>query len=123
MTTLLEDMMHCDTHGFDWLPEPEAPLREMIVNLPNVEIRIEKRNFYCNRGRYGFWAMVKDGREHKLDIDFADAFPRYFFSLQRALDEMNDWVQMRKTEIYADRPINNPQDQNTETPLPGHPEV
>lgn len=81
-----------DTHGFDWKLEFED--REIIVELPETRIIIEKRNFYCDRGRYGFWAESKN--QEKVSIDFADGFPRYFFSLQRAFDEMNDWVEFRK---------------------------
>ena len=80
-----------DTHGLEvkWL-EPDA---FPYIDLPTVIIYLERRPFYCDRGRYGFWAESKDNK--KVDIDYADGFPRYFFSLQRAFDEMYDWVQFR----------------------------
>lgn len=64
------------------------------IDLPLVKITIEKRPYYCDRGRYGFWADSKD--DSQVTIDFADFFPRYFFSLQRAMDEINDWIEIRK---------------------------
>ncbi len=82
-----------DTHGLNVVYDEEGFPR---VELPNVVIYLERRPFYCDRGRWGFWAESKG--EEKVDIDYADGFPRYFFSLQRALDEMKDWVDFRKLE-------------------------
>lgn len=64
----------------------------MLIDLPHAIIAVHKRNSYCDRGRFGFSVDVKPEHNDKMNIDFADFFPRYFFSLQRAFDEMNDWV-------------------------------
>lgn len=69
-------------------------LWEPRIELPDVTIIMERRNWYCDRGRWGFWASSTDSR--KVCIDFADGFPRYFFDLQRAIDEMYDWIEFRK---------------------------
>ena len=64
------------------------------IDLPLVLITIEKRPYYCDRGRYGFWVDPK--KKDVFTVDFADKFPRYFFSLQRGIDEIADWVEFNK---------------------------
>ena len=101
------DFSNIDTHGIEVkYDEGETGIASVLmgddkvndfypyVDLPDVKIYIEKRNWYCDRGRYGFWAESKN--DDKVCIDFADGFPRYFFSLQRAFDEMHDWIEFRQ---------------------------
>lgn len=83
------ELTKVDKHGLEVQWKEGFP----FIELPGVIIYMERRNFYCDRGRYGFWAEAKIPEE--LCIDFADGFPRYFFSLQRAFDEMYDWVLFR----------------------------
>lgn len=64
------------------------------IELAEVTITITKRPPYCDRGRYGF--LVENKNADNEIIDWADGFPRYFFSLQRAIDEIADWIEFRK---------------------------
>lgn len=84
-----KDLHGINTYGFQYSIDMHGYLN---IDLPNVKISIHKRNFYCDRGRFGFNVQVKEGHHNVMNIDFADAFPRYFFKLQRAFDEMKDWV-------------------------------
>lgn len=52
-------------------------------------VSITPRPGYCDRGR---WLVVVDGID---DLDFADAFPRYFMDLEWAKAEMIDWLLWR----------------------------
>lgn len=79
------DLIGIYTHGFIY---EFGVYDEMIIDLPNAIVYIEKCPAYMNRGRYKFIVEHKLGCEHEFFIDFSDCFPRYFFSLQRALDEM-----------------------------------
>ena len=94
MTPEDKELNSVDRHGIElkW-EQHEGQDRFPYVDLPDVRIFIERRPYYCDRGRYGFWAESKVNE--KLTIDFADGFPRYFFSLQRAFDEMYDWILFR----------------------------
>lgn len=91
-----------DLKGIDWkgLPEPVIDEHgEAYITLEAVTIGITKRPYYCDRGRYGVLVDVNHGFHERLNIDFADGFPRYFFSLQRLVDEIADWIEIRKIEI------------------------
>jgi hypothetical protein len=72
-----------------------------VIDIPNALITISPRPFYCDRGRYQFWI---DGKinQTKIDIDWADGFPRYFFSLQRAIDEIHEWIEFNK-KMYPEK--------------------
>ena len=48
---------------------------------------------YCDRGR--FMAQVESTNPRTLFIDHQDGFPRYYFNLDRALTEMQDWLKAR----------------------------
>ncbi len=62
----------------------------LIITQPNFHIWMNKRPGYCDRGRYGFHA---EGRNGKVgEIDSADMFPRYFFSMQNAFNEINEFI-------------------------------
>ena len=89
-----KELAAIDKHGLEVKWQEESGFYFPYIDLPNVTIYLERRPYYCDRGRYGFWAESKV--PDQLTIDWADGFPRYFFSLQRAFDEMHDWVQFRK---------------------------
>lgn len=89
------DLKSINTHGYSY----EIDGGYLFIDLPHARIMVHKRNSYCDRGRYGFNVEVK--REHicEMSIDWADCFPRYFFSLQRAFDELNDYIVFNKEKI------------------------
>jgi hypothetical protein len=51
-------------------------------------ISIERRPWYCDRGRY----LVKT----ELPLDIAEGFPRYYFSLDVAKSEIAVWLKGRR---------------------------
>lgn len=57
------------------------------------EITIEPRPHYCDRGNY----LAKIHPEGKLlrDMDAADGWPRYYFSLDVAKQEVVSWMLKR----------------------------
>jgi hypothetical protein len=57
----------------------------------------QKRPYYCDRGR---WVINVDGSGVE-GPDYAEGFPRYFFSLARAVDEMEEWINAR-SEVRKD---------------------
>lgn len=57
----------------------------------NCTIYLEPRPAYCDRGHW--WAKI-DSRP-PLYIDFADGWPRYYFSSARAARELEDWLKWR----------------------------
>lgn len=73
------DFKDVDTHGLEYEIHPQAI--EAVVDLPNCKIYVSKRPFYCDRGRWMFHVENKPN-QHKVSIDWADCFPRYFFKLQ-----------------------------------------
>lgn len=83
------DLIGIDTHGFIY---EFGIYGEMIIDLQNAKVYVEKCMMGFDRGNYKFIVENKPGKEHICEIDFADFFPRYFFSLQRAIDEMKDWI-------------------------------
>jgi hypothetical protein len=93
------DFKGINTYGLivQWINDDNGVPAFPFIVLPQVRIYLERRNFYCDRGRFGFWAESTE--PEKVCIDYADGFPRYFFSLQRAFDEMNDWVEFRKLTV------------------------
>lgn len=91
-----DDLKDVNTYGYKYTIDEHG---YMTIDLPHAIITVHKRNFYCDRGRFGFDAQVKQGFHHKLNIDWSDAFPRYFFKLQRAWDELNDWILFNKQRL------------------------
>ena len=57
-------------------------------------IWFQQRPYYCDRGRYHCQVdgINTEGPDHQ------EGFPRYYFSLQRGMEEMEDWVAIR-TEV------------------------
>jgi hypothetical protein len=72
----------------------------VTVDLPNIVVRISKRPIYCDRGRYDFWVEAKD--RSLYTIDFSDAFPRYFFRLQGAIDEIREYLSFNVDKVCND---------------------
>lgn len=70
------------------------------LDIPGVEIVLEARPPYCDRGRWS--AKIFPDYEHEKGrllargIDGADMFPRYYFDLDRAKIEMECWIEARK---------------------------
>lgn len=95
MNITQEDLKNLNTYGYNYKLEQGY----MSIDLPHAVVMVHKRPSYCDRGRYGYLVEVKRGFHDKLNIDWADAFPRYFFDLQRSLDEMNDWVVFNKNKL------------------------
>lgn len=61
---------------------------------------IAPRPKYCDRGN--FWAMcdVKAaGNARRLELDAADAWPRYYMNLDRAKLEIEEWMKKRRQWI------------------------
>lgn len=58
-------------------------------------VTVEPRPAYCDRGR---WIAKISGP----DIDGNDGWPRYYFDLERAMQEINAWVEFRKREHHRD---------------------
>jgi len=59
-------------------------------------IDITPRPPYCDRGRWECHVVDPGLPTNPSPIDFADRFPRLFFSLERAKAEMEDWMNARK---------------------------
>lgn len=58
---------------------------------------VSKRPNYCDRGN--FWAQVDvkaGGNAQRLNIDAADAWPRYYMDLDRAKLEIEEWLKKRR---------------------------
>lgn len=60
-----------------------------------VEIDITPRPPYCDRGRWECHVQDAGFPTNSNPVDFADMFPRLFFSLDRAKAEMEDWLDAR----------------------------
>ena len=99
------DLRGLNTYDFKFTwPEPSSTYVDLTVTEhghPFLRIWIIERPGYCDRGRYGWGCESKD--QYLFTIDEADGFPRYFFSLQRLLDELNDWVQFRNRQLQIDQ--------------------
>lgn len=61
------------------------------ISITNGMITIERRPVYCNRGRF----IVKVfSNSHKLHIDEADMFPRYYFHWDCLVKEIEAWMKV-----------------------------
>lgn len=77
-------------------PDVEALIEDrggwwMLV-APGVDLSIEERPSYCDRGRYIVKAHPKGTDLH---VDWADGFPRYYFSRTRMVEELDAWLRAR----------------------------
>lgn len=95
--------------GFKWEWKEESQTWEtripVLVNGQEGEwhIWIEKRQYYCDRGR---WHLCVDGYGCSGPDD-AEGFPRYYFDIDVAKDETREWVKIRKEHIrrQANKPV------------------
>jgi hypothetical protein len=65
--------------------------------LPQVEITLESRPHYCDRGNFIAKVSIKTG--YKFDkgcwVDDQDGWPRYYFDEARAKAEIEAWLKKR----------------------------
>lgn len=76
------------------LPADPRGLEWFVFENDVVRLDIEARPSYCNRGAYKVLAESKD--PSKLIVDFADAFPRYYFFPMACALEMAEWLRQRR---------------------------
>jgi hypothetical protein len=103
------DLLTCNTYDLKYVIDNDDAF--ITVDLPNANIYIHRRPNYCDRGRYGFHVVPKPGKEWFLSIDHTDGFPRYFFKLQRALDEIQDWVEFNKEKLNKELQVDTTEQQ------------
>ena len=58
----------------------------------HFHLLIQRRPGYCDRGR---WFVIV-GASGVSELDHQEGFPRYYFDLTRAKEEMEDWVNARE---------------------------
>ena len=61
-----------------------------------VYITVESRPAYCDRGR---WIVKASSNSPMLVIDYADAFPRYYFDRECLEIEMTAWLSARGLSV------------------------
>ena len=61
-----------------------------------MRIDIFPRPHYCDRGKWEVWAVCPGFPTNPNPVDAADGFPRYYFKLDRAKAEMEDFMDERK---------------------------
>lgn len=69
------------------------------ISLKGIDcnITIEPKQHYCDRGNY--LAKIFPDMGSKLYVDGQDGWPRYYFDLERACLECEDWLKKRKQYI------------------------
>jgi hypothetical protein len=58
---------------------------------------IERRPYYCDRGRFTLKAFSNDGT--KFYIDHSDGFPRYYFVLENLLSELEQYIIFNREKL------------------------
>lgn len=61
--------------------------------MPGLEITLEPRPHYCDRGNW--IAKVHVGLNCPTEIDSQDGWPRYYFDFDRAKLEIEAWLKKR----------------------------
>ena len=83
-------------YNWEWKPEFQTWEIKIPVKVAHIagewHIYFQQRPYYCDRGR--FHCNV-DGIGTG-DPDDQEGFPRYYFSLQRGMEEMEEWIDIRK---------------------------
>jgi len=70
-------------------------------------IVLQPRPRYCDRGNWVATIDVKPGGNGiRLNLDYADMWPRYYFDLDRAKAEIEAWLVKRKQVLES--PANSP---------------
>lgn len=70
------------------------------LRTADVIVWMSARPHYCDRGRV--MVNVVSHNILKVDVDAADGFPRYYFSIERAKAEMADWLAARGQVVTRD---------------------
>jgi hypothetical protein len=82
-----------ETAVIEWRVHAEIPdLHEAYVRGVMVGW-IHKRPHYCDRGHWQ--ASIEVTFANETNLDFADAFPRYFMRFSTAKQEMEDFLRWR----------------------------
>lgn len=84
---------------FKALPDATAE-RQAALYETKWHVWFQQRPYYCDRGR---WHCVVNGVCVEGPDDH-EGFPRYYFSLQRGLEEMEEWIRIRKEIQDAVKP-------------------
>lgn len=85
-------------HPWKWVAENHSWELKVPVEIQGRPgewfIWFEQRPYYCDRGRYHCCVegICVEGPDN------AEGFPRYYFSLQRGMEEMEEWIAIR-TEV------------------------
>jgi hypothetical protein len=64
-------------------------------------VEIWPRPNYCDRGSVEVHVLVRPERRADVVVDAADSFPRYYFDLDCAKSEVQDWMEARKQVLDA----------------------
>ena len=85
-----------DGKAGDYL-EAHVAARDFHQETGEYVIVIERRPIYCDRGNW----IVKVFSHGILPLDDQEGFPRYYFDLDRAKAEMEDWCDKRSEVIKS----------------------
>jgi len=87
-------------YDWEWKPEFSTWELKLPVKIANVDfvwhVWFQLRPYYCDRGR---WHCCVDGVNTE-GPDNQEGFPRYYFSIQRGLEEIEEWIDIR-TEVVS----------------------
>lgn len=96
---LMAEMAMCNTYDFEWTIHSQYPQCE--IKAGKITMIVSHRPVYCDRGRYNIF--IEKTPDSLFGIDAEDCFPRYFFNLQRAIDELKDWYDFNELRIKKDK--------------------
>ncbi len=71
----------------------------LSIVAEGVEVTIESRPTYCNRGN--FLAKAFSGGKEPLHLDKQDMWPRYYMSLDTALSEVTAWLSKNNQKVLS----------------------
>ena len=69
------------------------PHQTLDLDIKHVRSWVAARPPYCDRGRF-MWQVEPVSNEY-LTIDWADGFPRYYFTVEAAELEIGAWLSAR----------------------------
>lgn len=75
----------------EWTPTEYG----LAIYGKDCEILLVPRQPYCDRGNYLAYLTACPGTSLALELDHADAWPRYYFALDRAKLECEAWLKKR----------------------------
>jgi hypothetical protein len=73
--------------------EASVPVRDGPPTIPLALLTIEPRPAHCDRGRW-IAKCFRDPRDGR-PLDGQEGWPRYYFDLDRARAEIQEWVEAR----------------------------